>query len=200
MRQWSCIAIWLLAAACGGKAVRICEDHDGDGYGAGCARGSDCDDRDPLRDTDCSDAGVTPGDCDVEPSKQGCPCLSGERTECFTGGAERAGVGRCKAGRISCQDGRWPACDAEVLPDVERCNREDDDCDGLIDEGVESPCGGCNSECQGGVWGSAAAPFDVVSPLSLTAAGELTLEWQPFAAKTLWAANTTQSRTSLDTR
>lgn len=196
MRLAGCIIIWLLTAACGEKAARVCEDPDGDGYGPGCAFGSDCDEADPARNSDCSDAGAIPEDCDVAPSTAGCPCLSGERTECFTGGTEHADVGRCKVGRISCENGRWPACDAQVLPEVERCDGEDDDCDGLTDEGVESPCGGCNSECQGGVWGSAAAPFEAAEPLSLTAAGELTLAWQPFAAKTLWVANTDEGSVS----
>jgi streptogramin lyase len=76
------------------------------------------------------------------------------------------------------------------LPEPEQCNSADDDCDGFVDEGVESPCGGCNSQCLGGVWGSPAAPFAAEPPLALSVANELTLAWQPSAAKTLWVPNT----------
>jgi streptogramin lyase len=83
-----------------------------------------------------------------------------------------------------------------VVPELEQCNLEDDDCDGFVDEGVESPCGGCNADCQGGVWGSLAAPFEVSQPLAVTGAGELTLAWQPSAARTLWVANTDEGSVS----
>jgi len=31
-----------------------CVDHDGDGFGQGCAKGADCDDNDPTKNVDCS--------------------------------------------------------------------------------------------------------------------------------------------------
>jgi streptogramin lyase len=188
---------WLLLAACRDeRRTLICDDGDGDGYGPGCARGADCDDADPLRASDCSDAGVTQEECEAAPVTQGCPCLRSEQAACFPGPLEREGVGRCKAGLASCDDGRFTACRDVVLPSLELCNREDDDCDGFVDEGVESPCGGCNSECLGGVWGTGAAPFEVEAPLALTAAGELSLVWQPWAADTLWIPNTDEGSVS----
>lgn len=174
----------------------MCEDYDGDGYGSGCRRGPDCDDNDPRLAVDCSDAGLSLDACATQPDAPGCPCLEGAQASCFPGPAERMGVGRCESGRLTCDEGRWSECAGAVLPDLEQCNRADDDCDGFIDEGVESPCGGCNSECQGGVWGGAAAPFEVSEPLALTAAGELTLHWQPSAARTLWVANTDEGTVS----
>ncbi|MEE2786917.1 MAG: right-handed parallel beta-helix repeat-containing protein, partial [Myxococcota bacterium] len=50
-------------------------------------------------------------------------------------------VGRCTAGVERCVDGAV-VCRSNVDPIVERCNREDDDCDGLMDEvaRLNEPC------------------------------------------------------------
>lgn len=196
MRRVICSAIWLTALACGEPREKICSDRDGDGFGEGCARGADCDDENPLLASDCSDAGVSADVCEQEPTTTGCPCLSGGHAACFPGPSEREGVGLCRTGQSECKDGRWSACAGAVLPGFEQCNSQDDDCDGLIDEGVESPCGGCDSECLGGVWGTPAAPFEAEAPLAVTAAGELSLAWQPSAAKTLWVPNTDEGTVS----
>jgi len=190
------VAIWLALLACSEQAETICYDRDSDGFGPGCGRGEDCDDANPLLALDCSDAGVSTDACELEPSTPGCPCLSGGRAVCFPGPAEREGVGPCRAGRNECSDSRWSECQGAIVPELETCNSEDDDCDGFIDEGVESPCGGCNEECQGGVWGSRAAPFEAEAPLAVTGAGELSLAWQPSAAKTLWVPNTDEGTVS----
>jgi YVTN family beta-propeller protein len=76
------------------------------------------------------------------------------------------------------------------LPTFEACNGEDDDCDGVPDEGALSPCGGCNPECTGGVWGSIADPFFATGDLTLTPVGELTLPFTPRESETVWVANT----------
>jgi len=76
------------------------------------------------------------------------------------------------------------------LPQHEQCNAKDDDCDGVADEGVLSPCGGCNPACVGGVWGPPADPFEASGELALTQAGELTLELHPLDGMTVWVPNT----------
>lgn len=190
------VAVWLALLACGEQRETICHDSDGDGFGAGCGRGADCNDANPLLALDCSDAGVSADICESEPSTPGCPCLSGGRAVCFPGPADREGVGPCLAGRNECSDGRWSECQGAVVPALEQCNSTDDDCDGFVDEGVESPCGGCNSACQGGVWGSRAAPFEAEAPLAVSSAGELSLAWQPSAANTLWVPNTDEGTVS----
>jgi streptogramin lyase len=191
-----CVAIWLGLLACGEQAKTVCYDRDGDGFGAGCGRGADCDDANPLLASDCSDTGVSSEVCELEPMTPGCPCLRGARASCFPGPAERKDVGLCRAGQTECNAGRWSECDGALLPELEQCNAADDDCDGFVDEAVESPCGGCNSQCQGGVWGSRAAPFSAEAPLALSIANELTLAWQPSAAKTLWVPNTDEGTVS----
>ncbi|MCA9539875.1 MAG: hypothetical protein KC620_13350 [Myxococcales bacterium] len=69
-------------------------------------------------------------------------------------------VGACIAGTSVCgPDGRWGECEGAIGPEAERCNGEDDDCDGMADEaltrecpGVESACGPVSESCIAGVW------------------------------------------------
>ncbi len=177
--------------ACGGDT---CQDTDRDGFGAHCAAGADCDDSDATRNVDCSGP---PTDCNATPFAPGCPCLFGLQHECFDGDPTLAGVGRCALGFQQCGTaGQWSTCFESVGPELETCNDVDDDCDGVIDDGVRSPCGGCDPECIGGVWGESEAPFEGDSPLALTARGELTLAYADFAADTLWVTNTGEDTVS----
>jgi hypothetical protein len=56
--------------------------------------------------------------------------------DCYTGPAGTAGRGACRRGTETCGAGRWGACAGQVLPRAETCNRIDDDCDGMVDEGA----------------------------------------------------------------
>jgi len=80
---------------------------------------------------------------------------------CYTGPKSTSGVGVCKSGVQSCQNGQWAVCTGEVLPAAtdDTCNNQDDDCDNQTDEEyvqAESTCGtgACAStgtvSCQGG--------------------------------------------------
>lgn len=164
-----------------------CADSDGDGRGAHCEAGPDCDDTDPARGEDCDEPAP---DCEANPYAKGCPCLAGSRRACYRGEAATEGVGLCQAGAQTCFTGSWSACAGEVAPRFEQCNGEDDDCDGTPDEGALSPCGGCHPECTGGVWGSIADPFEAVGELTLTPVGELTLPFEPRTSETVWVPNT----------
>ena len=177
----------VLAAGCSDP---VCEDGDNDGFGPGCTRGADCDDEDPTRNVDCSGP---PVDCAATPFVPGCPCLFGSRNECFDGPAEKAGVGQCSLGVQYCTQGRqWDRCVSAVLPAFETCNGLDDDCDGVSDNGVLSPCGGCDPSCVGGVWGEGDSPFETTGDeaLALTERGELTLAYAESSSDTLWVTNT----------
>ncbi|MBX3248553.1 MAG: putative metal-binding motif-containing protein [Myxococcales bacterium] len=85
-------------------------------------------------------------DCDGRVD-EGCDCLSPLTRTCSTD------VGRCVARQQTCRsNGTWPrACEEEsgvVFPRTEMCNGMDDDCDGIIDNGVGCACThGAGREC-----------------------------------------------------
>lgn len=45
------------------------------------------------------------------------------------------GIGKCRPGTKLCVGGKWGNCIGQVLPQPERCNGQDDDCDSKIDNG-----------------------------------------------------------------
>ena len=50
---------------------------------------------------------------------------------------EGAGVGECVAGEYVCAEGGMGVvCDGAIEPVAEACDGKDNDCDGLVDEGV----------------------------------------------------------------
>jgi streptogramin lyase len=185
------------SAGCGHAAPRVsCLDFDFDGYGVGCAMGPDCDDTDPALNEHCPDAGSGGPDCTLQPLAEGCPCLRGDRQSCYEAAVETQDVAACVGGTVVCLDGAWSQCDGELLPSLEVCNGLDDDCDGFVDEGVQSPCGGCDPDCVGGVWGPPSSPFLADGALAVDAAGELTLQRDPRQALTLWVPNTDEGSVS----
>ncbi len=110
---------------------QICNDLDGDGYGVGPAcDGPDCDDSNPDLWTEAQCDAV----CDSDPHERGCACDAVEPEICYRGPEGTLGIGPCRAGLRSCEDGAWSACEGQVVPAVDVCNDLDDDCDGAIDE------------------------------------------------------------------
>ncbi len=186
---WAAAAVLFagIFGGCGGDAP-ACVDLDGDSFGAGCTRGPDCDDRNAARITDCDR--FPPPDCRATPLATGCPCLGGALVECYAGPAETIGVGPCRSGRAACVNGTWGLCRGEVAPRGETCDGADQDCDGRVDDGVRSPCGGCDPSCEGGVWGESDAPFEAGGGLDVSPEGLLTLARETRVSATLWAANT----------
>jgi Notch-like protein len=79
----------------------------------------------------------------------GCNCAPGVSRDCYSGPANTDGVGACTAGRQSCRaDGNgFEACFGEIVPDVEACDGQDDDCDGRTDENID----GVGQACTEGV-------------------------------------------------
>ncbi|MBX7083514.1 MAG: hypothetical protein K1X88_30175 [Nannocystaceae bacterium] len=70
---------------------------------------------------------------------EGGPVCTAKVTEaCYTGPKGTVGRGACKAGERSCQaNGQWGDCGGQTIPAAESCNRVDDDCDGITDNGFE---------------------------------------------------------------
>lgn len=60
-------------------------------------------------------------------------CQEGETKTCYTGPTGTKGKGPCKEGTKTCKGGQFGPCQKQVLPQRERCNDKDDDCDGKID-------------------------------------------------------------------
>ena len=86
-------------------------------------------------------------DCDRQ-IDEGCPCEEGESRSCFPGAPGRAETGACMPGSMTCVaaeegDGAaWGECVEASLPQRERCDGLDNDCDGCADEGC-APTGRC---------------------------------------------------------
>lgn len=73
---------------------------------------------------------------------EGCGCADGETRNCGTN------VGTCEYGTQTCLNKQWSACSGGVGPAAfETCDGQDNNCNGLVDEGVLNACGTCNQTC-----------------------------------------------------
>ncbi len=70
---------------------------------------------------------------------EGCPCDQSEIRPCFGSIPDRRSVGVCRDGTMRCTElGAWIGneCTGGVNPSPEVCNGLDDDCNGLVDDGL----------------------------------------------------------------
>jgi hypothetical protein len=96
--------------------------------------------------TDCDDANaaVHPGApemCDAAMVDENCDGTANPPSRCAcTSGASRPcpEPGACAAGTQVCISGAWSAC--SIAPVAESCNGVDDDCDGIVDDGLTVQC------------------------------------------------------------
>src|SRR4051812_49181434 len=71
---------------------------------------------------------------------------------CYTGDPATQGRGLCHGGTKACAADGGNACSGQVIPVVELCNQQDDDCDGVNDNGFDlntdnRNCGVCGRGC-----------------------------------------------------
>jgi sugar lactone lactonase YvrE len=117
-----------------------CEDEDGDKFGPGCLAGPDCDDSNSHLNIYCPpcESGIY----------EGCECSNeGSSIACYPGEPDYLGIGECVAGQQTCTEGYWTGCLGYKEPEPEFCDGKDNNCDGVTDDGVLSPCGDCNVLC-----------------------------------------------------
>ncbi|MCB9642946.1 MAG: hypothetical protein H6728_07700 [Myxococcales bacterium] len=62
-------------------------------------------------------------------------CTPGTMESCYNGPQGTSGNGPCQSGQRFClQNSTWSACQEAVYPNVEICDRQDNDCNGKIDD------------------------------------------------------------------
>jgi hypothetical protein len=198
----------LLASACGSSSTGqspLCPDGidlDGDGYGEGCELGPDCDDNDPTVNVDCCIGGRAHHGCECDPGVD-------QPVTCFDGPADKADVGECRKGMRYCDatTGEWTGCVGQVLPADEICDGLDNNCNGEIDEGVQTACGNCIPGCDGAGVGADPFPMPEDDPnveadnVGLDENGDLVLDSSTVTNHYLWVANDKQGTVSkIDTR
>ncbi|HKU37608.1 MAG TPA: MopE-related protein, partial [Polyangiales bacterium] len=86
---------------------------------------------------------------------ENCACMNGEMRSCYTGPEGTLNVGKCAAGMQVCTNGALGMCQNSVVPGIETCNNVDDDCNGKVDDKVDTQtdvmnCGACGKACATG--------------------------------------------------
>jgi hypothetical protein len=102
-----------------------------------------------------------PSDTNDTAAEAGTMCTEGLTMPCYTGPDDTREIGACVDGVQHCENGlRSGTCADEVLPQAEVCDGEDNDCNGMVDDGdleggdcmtgMQGVCAQGTSSCDGG--------------------------------------------------
>ncbi len=97
------------------------------------------------RDNDCD--GLTDEDDAGDPLAR----------QCYDGPGGTAGIGQCRAGVQTCDQGLYGSCVGQVLPVPEICDLADNNCNGRVDDGLAGQCvcaPGTSRACYSGAAGT----------------------------------------------
>jgi streptogramin lyase len=73
-------------------------------------------------------------------------CEDNQKRNCYPGSESQINKGICREGIQLCKNGEWNECVGAITPQEEVCDYLDNDCDGIVDEGVKNICGDCREE------------------------------------------------------
>jgi hypothetical protein len=111
--------------------------------------------------TDCNDASAAshPGateicdgsdnDCDGAVDESPTNPLTPLSQACYTGASGTENVSLCHGGTQTCTGGTLSSCVGEILPTAEVCDGQDNDCNGVVDEGNPGSGASCSTGLPG---------------------------------------------------